>query len=167
MKGPTSLVLAGIVLAASAAAVLSGQSQRGDYTQVNLGRVSQPAPGSQREGAVYSVEAYPLYRPQLAPGEGRELVEGYCNTCHSTIYITMQPPLPSATWEAEVNKMVRTFGQPIPEDAIPKIIAYLQKHYTPEARKPEKPAPRSPGAGKARENGKRSRKLPKPTSDHL
>ncbi len=165
MKRLTSLVLAGVVLAASAAAVLSRQSQRGEYTQANLGRVSQRAPGSQREGPVYSVEAYPLYRPQLAPGEGRGLVESYCNTCHSTIYITMQPPLPSATWEAEVNKMVRTFGQPIPEDAIPKIIAYLQKHYTPEARKPQKPAPRSPAAGKARENGKQSRKQLKPPSE--
>ena len=42
------------------------------------------------------------------------------------------PPPPGI---AEVNKMVKTFGQPIPTDAVAKIIAYLQSHYTPETRK--------------------------------
>jgi len=44
-------------------------------------------------------------------------VQSFCGICHSTTYITMQPPLTSATWEAVVNKMVarsahdpRTFG---------------------------------------------------------
>lgn len=115
--------------------MLYGELQRSDYSQINLGSVSQPAPRRQPTGAKYSVEAYPLYRPQLEPGEGRELVEAYCNTCHSLRYITMQPPLPAATWEAEVNKMIKTFGMPIPEDATPQIIKYLQSHYTPETRK--------------------------------
>ena len=61
------------------------------------------------------------------------------------MYITMQPPLPAATWEAEVKKMVETFGQPIPQDAIPKIVAYLQKHYTPETRKAEAAVSREGG----------------------
>ncbi len=60
--------------------MLYGELQRGDYSQINLGSVSQPVPRRQPTGARYSVEAYPLYRPQLEPGEGRELVEAYCNT---------------------------------------------------------------------------------------
>jgi hypothetical protein len=47
----------------------------------------------------------------------------------------MQPPLPAATWEAEVNKMIKTFGAPIPEASAKKIISYLQTHYTLETRK--------------------------------
>jgi len=47
----------------------------------------------------------------------------------------MQPPLPSATWESEVNKMICVFGAPIPEAAAQQIIAYLKAHYTPETRK--------------------------------
>jgi len=82
------------------------------------------------------VAAYPLYMPELAPGEGREAVQSYCATCHSTRYITMQPPLPPETWAAEVNKMVNVMGQPIPDEVQPVIIKYLQTHYTPETRKP-------------------------------
>jgi len=127
--------LALLALAAAGAGLLYAQSQNGYYSQTNLGSLTQPMPRVPTPGAVYSVEAFPLYRPELEPGEGRELVDAYCNTCHSTRYITMQPPLPAATWEVEVNKMIKVFGQPIPEDARPKIIQYLQTHYTPETRK--------------------------------
>ena len=165
MKYRHALAFVVAALAALAAALAVAQSKRGDYTQQNLGKISQPAARTQRDGATYSVEFYPLYRPQLAPGEGRELVDAYCNTCHSTIYITMQPPLPPETWEAEVNKMVRTFGQPIPEDVVPKIISYLQKHYTPATRANEGSAPRSRPAAKTpgREPAKQN-KAPQPAS---
>jgi len=51
------------------------------------------------------------------------------------IYITMQPPLPAAMWESEVNKMNKTFGAGIPEENARKIFLYLQAHYTAENRK--------------------------------
>jgi hypothetical protein len=54
----------------------------------------------------------------------------------SPTYITMQSPLPAATWEAEVNKMIKAYGAPIPDDSTQKIIKYLQAHYTAENRKP-------------------------------
>jgi len=47
----------------------------------------------------------------------------------------MQPPLPSATWDVEVNKMIGTFGAPIPEASAQVIRTYLKRHYTPETRK--------------------------------
>ena len=73
---------------------------------------------------------------ELAPGDGRQGVQIYCNICHSPRYITMQPPLPAATWESEVIKMNKAYGAGIPEDTTRKIIAYLQTHYTPEIRRP-------------------------------
>ena len=124
-----------LVPLALAAGILLAETQTGDYSLGNLGSVSQPAPLRQTADAVYGVNAYPQYRPSLVPGDGRKTVEDYCSSCHSLRYITMQPPLPAATWEAEVNKMVKIFGQPIPEEAQPVIIKYLQAHYTPETRK--------------------------------
>jgi hypothetical protein len=55
--------------------------------------------------------------------------------CHSTRYITMQPPLPAAAWETEVAKMKKTFGATIPDEVTLKIVRYLQAHYAPETRK--------------------------------
>jgi mono/diheme cytochrome c family protein len=127
-------VLAG--LTAAAGSLVYAQFDGGYYSQKNSGAIAQTAPPKQTDGASYSVAAYPLYPPDLAPGAGREAVQSYCATCHSTRYITMQPPLPSGTWAAEVNKMVKVMGQPIPDDAQLVIIKYLQMHYTPETRKP-------------------------------
>jgi hypothetical protein len=61
----------------------------------------------------------------LPPGAGRELCERYCLTCHSLQYIEMQPGFPEKTWRSLVNKMVKTFGAPIPDSAVEPIVAYL------------------------------------------
>jgi mono/diheme cytochrome c family protein len=107
----------------------------GDYSSTNLGQVSQPAPPSLRPDGAYRVQAYPLYLPELAPGDGRQFVVAYCNICHSPNYVLMQPPLPAAEWEAEVHKMVNAFGANIPPNVQQQIIRYLQTNYTPETRK--------------------------------
>jgi len=121
--------------ALSQATKVPGLVQEGNYYSGNLGMQLQPAPTNADAGAVYSVGPWPTYTPPLADGEGRELVQSFCGICHSTTYITMQPPLPSATWEGVVNKMIRTFGAPIPEPSAQAISAYLKSHYTPETRK--------------------------------
>ncbi|MBF6596203.1 MAG: cytochrome c [Thermaceae bacterium] len=115
---------------------LPGVVQEGNYAPGTLGSITQPLPASSQPDSVYSVGAWPTYTPELADGPGKELVQGYCQVCHSSTYITMQPPLPAATWDAEVKKMINTFGAPIPQDAAAQITAYLQAHYTPETRKP-------------------------------
>lgn len=127
-----ALLLGVSVLAVGA---LCADLQIGYYTPSNLGSVAQPAPPSLETNGAYSVAAYPLYAPQLVPGVGRQEAAAYCNTCHTPSYITMQPPLPAATWEAEVNKMGKAFGAQIPTDAQARIIKYLETHYTPETRK--------------------------------
>jgi hypothetical protein len=102
--------------------------------QPPLGGLRQPAPVLPQEGPVYSIGTLPAAPPSLAAGEGRELVQGYCSPCHGTSYIGMQPPLPAAQWSAILDKMIRTFGAPVPPDVAPRILAYLQAHYTPETR---------------------------------
>jgi hypothetical protein len=124
------------LLAAAAGSLVFAQYDAGYYSQKNSGAIAQPSPPKETDGANYSVTAYPLYPPELAAGPGREEVQSYCSTCHSTRYITMQPPLPPETWTTEVNKMVKVMGQPIPEDVQPVIVKYLQTHYAVETRKP-------------------------------
>ncbi len=114
---------------------ITGLVRSGQYSKGTLLSISQPDAIKQSLDAVYSVGTYPLYTPELATGEGREIIQGYCNLCHSVTYITMQPALPAATWEDEVYKMINTYGALIPEDETKQIIAYLQAHYTPETRR--------------------------------
>ena len=83
----------------------------------------------------YSVATFPSFPADLAEGEGLQETQSFCAMCHSTRYITMQPPLPPAVWEAELNKMIKTYGAPIPEASAKRILAYLQGHYAPENRK--------------------------------
>jgi mono/diheme cytochrome c family protein len=120
---------------ALAAGVVDADLKKGYYAPEQLGSIQQVAPAALSPDADYEVSAYPVPTLELAPGDGRQEVQIYCNTCHSPRYITMQPPLPAATWESEVNKMQKAYGAGIPEDTTHKIIAYLQTHYTPETRK--------------------------------
>jgi hypothetical protein len=120
---------------ALAAGVVYADLKKGYYSPDPLGNIQQVAPVSFSPDAEYEVSAYPVPTLELAPGDGRQDVQIYCNTCHSPRYVTMQPPLPAATWEAEVNKMNQAYGAGIPEDTTRKIIAYLQTHHTPETRK--------------------------------
>jgi hypothetical protein len=117
------------------AAIVFAELKKGDYSPAQLGALRQPAPSELSLDSSFQVSAYPVPAVDLAPGDGQQDVQIYCNTCHGTRYITMQPPLPAATWEAEVNKMNKTFGAAIPEDSTRKVILYLQAHYTPDTRK--------------------------------
>ena len=120
---------------AIAAGVVYADLKKGYYAPDQLGSIQQAAPSALSPDADYEVSAYPVPSLDLAPGDGRQDVQIYCNTCHSPRYITMQPPLPAATWEDEVNKMNKAYGAGISEDTSRKIIEYLQTHYTPETRK--------------------------------
>ena len=126
------VILSGTILAESE---ISGLIRSGQYSQGTLSSIRQPSPTQQSSDGVYSVGAYPLYTPELAQGEGREIIQIFCRFCHSTTYITMQPPLPAATWEGVVNKMINTYGAPISEDSAKQIVSYLRAHYTPITRK--------------------------------
>jgi hypothetical protein len=85
------------------------------------------------------------------PAETARLVEsplpGYsnalasCATCHSADYVRMQPTFTRATWKAEVVKMQKVFGAPIPDAAIEPIADYLVKTYG--AERPAATPPRS------------------------
>jgi hypothetical protein len=135
MKNRTVAVFMAAFAVATTASIVYADLKKGYYSPDQLGSIQQDAPAALSPDAEYEVVAYPVPTLELAPGEGRQDVQIYCNTCHSPRYITMQPPIPAATWEAEVSKMQKAYSAGIPEDTAKKIIAYLQTHYTPETRK--------------------------------
>jgi hypothetical protein len=129
-----ALTLVGMVVTLASGLVFA-QMRSGSYGSSNAASVGQVAAPEFAPDAKYDVGPYPSFTPELAEGEGKQEVQSFCATCHSTRYVTMQPPLPGPTWEAEVNKMMKVYGAPIPEVAAKKITAYLQGHYAPENRK--------------------------------
>jgi mono/diheme cytochrome c family protein len=129
------LVFLGSASLALASAGVFRELQKGQYQAGALGLLPQARPSETLPDSQYAGGPYPLYPPEMESGEGKAEVEGYCSTCHSTRYITMQPPLPAAAWETEVTKMKKSFGATIPDEAVSRIAGYLQAHYTPETRK--------------------------------
>jgi hypothetical protein len=56
---------------------------------------------------------------------GRDRVTSACAVCHTPRYVLDQPPLPRKTWEAEVDKMRKTYGAPVADEDVPVIVGYL------------------------------------------
>jgi mono/diheme cytochrome c family protein len=63
------------------------------------------------------------------PGAGSQAATTYCLTCHSSAYVSTQPPLDKAHWEAEVTKMRKAYGAPIPDKDAAEIVDYLTATY--------------------------------------
>lgn len=77
----------------------------------------------------------PTENMTLKPGGGREVVLGQCLVCHSVDYITTQPPLSRAEWQASVEKMRAKYGAAVPTNALPVLVDYLARNYgRPEAK---------------------------------
>ncbi|MGC1906106.1 MAG: cytochrome c [Candidatus Acidiferrum sp.] len=131
----TRKILLVVFVAAAVAMLAFADLRRGEYTPSQLGSLQQSATPELTPDANFAASSYPVPTVDLAPGEGLQEVRIYCNTCHSPRYITMQPPLPATTWEAEVNKMNKAFGANISDEDSHKIIAYLQAHYSKETRR--------------------------------
>jgi mono/diheme cytochrome c family protein len=123
------------VIALLGGGVVYAELKNGYYRPGELGSIQQSALGGLTADANYDISAFTMYPPELEAGEGRQEVQTYCNNCHGLRYITMQPPLPAATWEAEVVKMNKAYGAALPDPIAAKIVQYLQTHYAPENRK--------------------------------
>jgi len=62
---------------------------------------------------------------RFKPGPGMNETKTYCTICHSAAYVYMQPPLSRDVWKAEVIKMQKAFGCPIPDAKIDTVVNYL------------------------------------------
>ena len=86
-------------------------------------RHTDAADDVQTRGSVRLV-TLPEFEPDLPAGASRNTVVVACGACHSTRYITNQPPLSRETWVAEVTKMRKTYGAPVAEDRVNEIVDY-------------------------------------------
>lgn len=65
-----------------------------------------------------------------SPLPGYTLATTYCYACHSIDYVRVQPTgMSQAAWRASVVKMQKTFGAPVPDEAIDPIAEYLARTY--------------------------------------
>lgn len=78
-----------------------------------------------RHTAVHALALPEIPPPELPDAPGRAMVVGACSTCHSLRYLVDEPPLPRRVWAAEVDKMRRSYGAPIPEEMAAPIVDYL------------------------------------------
>ena len=60
-------------------------------------------------------------------GSDADAINNNCLACHSTEMVLNQPPLPRATWEAEVHKMITVYKAPGSADDVAGIVNYLVK----------------------------------------
>ena len=60
---------------------------------------------------------------------GVELVTAQCLLCHSVDYITTQPPLSRAQWQAALTKMQQKYGAPLPVTSTNALLDYLVGRY--------------------------------------
>lgn len=67
---------------------------------------------------------------RLKDGPEAVTVRAYCSICHSVDYIQMNAPfMKKAGWEAEVRKMMKVMGAPVPEEEAARIVDYLTRNY--------------------------------------
>jgi hypothetical protein len=112
-----------------------GVVRSGEYQESGREGLPQSALRAPAAEDVYAVGPYATRSPDLPEGDGIDAFEAYCQICHATTYVTMQPPLPTETWAAEMTKMKETHGASIPEETASEILSYLQANFTPETRK--------------------------------
>jgi cytochrome c553 len=64
---------------------------------------------------------------QFPGGAEADAINNNCLACHSADMVLNQPPLPKATWEAEVHKMISAYKAPVDDADVAPIVAYLAK----------------------------------------
>ncbi|HHH19028.1 MAG TPA: sulfite:cytochrome C oxidoreductase subunit B [Campylobacterales bacterium] len=62
-------------------------------------------------------------------GEDFALVQAHCLMCHSFGYIINQGKQSREHWNHVINKMIKSFKAPIPEENAKKIEDFLTEHY--------------------------------------
>jgi hypothetical protein len=67
----------------------------------------------------------PAETVQLPDRPGLDKFTSGCTPCHTGRYLLEQPTFPRKTWEAEVDKMRKTYGAPVSDEDTKPIVDYL------------------------------------------
>lgn len=71
----------------------------------------------------------PTEQPGFKKAPGSDLVQANCLVCHSSEYITTQPPLTRDQWKASITKMQQKYGAPIAAENVDPLLEYLVASY--------------------------------------
>lgn len=71
---------------------------------------------------------WPVETGTYKPGKGSELAQALCMNCHSTEYVSTQPPMPRKFWEGVLKKMKEKYAAPLPDD-MSALADYLTSAY--------------------------------------
>jgi cytochrome c5 len=87
----------------------------------------RPAPSTVSAGGVTlrSVNVDFPDRDRRFEGPGADVVNNNCLACHSAGMVLTQPRLSRAAWQAEVEKMRKTYKAPLDTADVPAIVDYL------------------------------------------
>ncbi len=93
--------------------------------------------GCTRRSAIKAPVAGIILRSQSIslPHHGREFSGGpqasvantYCLMCHSGGMVLTQPPLTLSVWQAELNKMRKVYGCPLPESSVDALAGFIKE----------------------------------------
>ena len=100
--------------------------------QILLALIAAATLGLVAVRAVPVVYKLPEETAAFKPGPNLDVVQNNCSGCHSADYINTQPRNQKSKkdfWQAEVTKMIKTYGAPINEADVPKIVEYLAATY--------------------------------------
>jgi hypothetical protein len=62
---------------------------------------------------------------QFPAGPHADVINNNCLSCHSVEMVLDQPPMPRATWQAEVDKMRGSYKAPVNDADAKTIVDYL------------------------------------------
>ncbi len=93
------------------------------YSQQPSGSPSNP--GAKADVSPAQSIVLPQYPGEIAEGPHVNTYRRDCLLCHTSRYVSMQPPFSKAVWQNEVKKMVDAYGAPISEADQALIVEYL------------------------------------------
>jgi mono/diheme cytochrome c family protein len=76
----------------------------------------------------------PAETTKFKPDPGAVLAVANCSACHSSDYVSTQPPLARPAWKATVEKMRSKYGAQIATNNVDAIVDYLTSNYGAAAR---------------------------------
>jgi hypothetical protein len=71
--------------------------------------------------------ALPYHGREFAGGPQAAVANTYCLMCHSGGMVLTQPPLALSDWKAELNKMKKAYGCPLPESDIDELAPFVRQ----------------------------------------
>ena len=105
--------------------------------------VAMALPACSRRSSIRAPGGVVLRSQRISlPSHGREfsgaseaaVANTYCLMCHSGGMVLTQPPLTLSQWQAEVRKMIKTYGCPLPQSDVDDLAQFIaQASQTPAA----------------------------------